>query len=77
MKHIAEQFEFDLTTMKDKYIIHSKSERGFWHNKLGWVYSAASATKYVGFSLDELKTKFRFPITRGNDAEWIVYKYGE
>ena len=54
-----------------KYIIHSKSERGFWHNKMGWVYRASTATKYTA----EQKDNYRLPI--GKDVEWIVFEYSE
>jgi len=60
-----------------KYIIHSNSKRGFWHNKLGWVSSAGTATKfnhdeYVKYNnlVCQLKTK-------ENDAEWMTYAYSE
>lgn len=56
-----------------KFVIHSKSERGFWHNKLGWVYGAAQATKFTKSE----KSFLRLPLSTNNDAEWYVYKYEE
>lgn len=56
-----------------KYIIHSASERGFWHNKLGWVSSASKASK---FSLNEFLNMNK-PASKWNDSEWVVYEYDE
>lgn len=53
-----------------KYVIHSKSEQGFWNNTVGWVYSIRDATLFS-------QPKGRLPITCGNDAEWIVHTYDE
>ena len=58
-----------------KYVIHSKSERGFWNHKQGWVYGIAQASKFVNPSL--INPKFNLPSTKEGDAEWIVYKYDE
>ena len=51
-----------------KYVIHSQSEKGFWHSKQGWVYGISQATKFHD-------TSFNVPITKNNDAEFIVVKY--
>jgi hypothetical protein len=60
------------------YIIHSKSERGFWNNKLGWVHGAAQATKFGEVTATaEPKCYMILPKTAKDDAEWIVYKYSE
>ena len=60
------------------YIIHSKSERGFWNNKQGWVYGAAQATKFnEDRATAEPKCFCILPKTAENDAEWMVYKYSE
>lgn len=54
------------------YIIHSKSERGFWHNEFGWVTSALEATR---FDLEE-QDNFRLPLSAKKDAEWMPFMYG-
>lgn len=56
-----------------KFVIHSKSERGFWSNVTGWVYDIESATR---FDAEEVE-KYHAPcvITSGNDAEWMVVLY--
>lgn len=59
-----------------KYVIHSKSERGFWSNKQGWVYGIGQATKFD----DDYVKMWGFPSscpTLAKDAEWIVVKYDE
>lgn len=56
-----------------KYIIHSKSERGFWHSRMGWVYSASTARKFT----EQERETLHLPISSGNDTEWIVYTYDE
>ena len=58
-----------------KYIIHSNSERGFWHNKLGWVYRASSATKFN--EREYVENQGLLLLTKANDAEWLVYEYSE
>ena len=55
-----------------KYVIHSKSERGFWNNDVGWVYAIHFATQ---FSKEEKLKVAQFPLTEGYDAEWLVYTY--
>jgi hypothetical protein len=58
-----------------KYVIRSDSERGFWLNTIGWVSCIVDATI---FNEEEIKDDaFLFPLCRGNDAEWVVYDYGE
>lgn len=32
--------------MKRDYVIHSASERGYWNNQDGWVFSPRSATLF-------------------------------
>jgi hypothetical protein len=56
-----------------KYIVHSKSEQGFWNTKLGWVHSAAEATKFPVY----MNTKMILPVSRGNDSELYVYEYDD
>jgi hypothetical protein len=58
-----------------KYIIHSKSERGFWSNKTGWVYSIKDATVYDDIRV--LKQPKPVILSKENDAEWLVYTYDE
>lgn len=53
-----------------KYVIHSKSERGFWNSNLGWVYQITKATKFPA-------RNYYLPVTALMDAEWIVYCYDE
>lgn len=58
-----------------KYVIHSRSERGFWNNKQGWVYGAAQATKFN--AQEQLVFEHSLPLTSKKDAEWMVYCYDE
>ena len=64
-----------------KYIIHSNSERGFWNNKLGWVYGAGQATKFTHKQYAKMHNRLPIanirPISVKNDTEWLVYKYSE
>lgn len=53
-----------------QYVIHSKSERGFWHNLHGWVYALKDATVFK-------HTNYPLPISVDNDAEWMPVKYSE
>ena len=54
-----------------KYVIHSKSERGFWHNKLGWVYAIKTATKFNWQHVEHLE----LPLSKNSDAEWLIIEY--
>jgi len=58
-----------------KYVIHSKSERGFWSNSLGWVFNIKDATIFDS-SYPKLWKKPTV-LTAGNDGEWIVVEYDE
>lgn len=64
----------------DKYVIHSKSERGFWSDKVGWCYNINNATTFnkmeaIKFSFEgQWKPKI---LTKCDDPEWIVSEYGE
>lgn len=53
-----------------EYVIHSKSERGFWSNVFGWVYSVKEATIFTN-------TDYSLPMTIKMDAEWMPVKYDE
>ena len=59
-----------------KYVIQSNSERGFWSNKLGWVYGSTTATKFNENDIESIN-KIGLPVTGSNDAKWQVYSYGE
>lgn len=56
-----------------KYVIHSKSEKGFWHKSMGWVHSSDVATKYTVY----MNTKIAMPASLCNDAELHIYEYDE
>jgi hypothetical protein len=58
------------------YVIHSKSERGFWSCNLGWVYSIddEEVTKYTE---EDRIDYLHLPLSKDNDAEWVVFTYGE
>ncbi len=56
-----------------KYIIHSKSEKGFWNVKRGWVYNLKQATQFS----KETKNKMIKPFNRANDSKFIVAEYDE
>jgi len=56
-----------------KYVIHSKSEQGFWSNKTGWVHCICDA---CFFNQNEI-TYVTLPLSQLGDAEWMVYDYGE
>jgi hypothetical protein len=53
-----------------KYVIHSQSERGFWNNVDGWVYSINDATLFD-------RQEGQLPVSMGHDAEWLVHTYDE
>jgi hypothetical protein len=58
------------------YVIHSKSETGFWSNDLGWVFDIEDATEFDereehGTMLESTN----LPMSAGNDAEWMVVCY--
>jgi hypothetical protein len=50
------------------FIIHAKSQRGFWNNEIGWVRDAASATVFPC-------TTFNFPCIGVDDCEWLPVAY--
>lgn len=58
-----------------EYVIHSKSEHGFWSNKDGWVCDVADATRF-----DEKHVKmWKTPniLSSKNDHEWVIVYYNE
>ena len=55
-----------------KWILHSKSEGGFWNNKRGWVYGAGQATKFKGSEVN-----FKPTMMGVLDCEWLPYEYDE
>ena len=57
----------------DRLVIHSASERGFWSNGMGWVYSAADASQYTRAEIGE----YNLPLSAGNDAAWVVFEYDD
>lgn len=56
-----------------EYILHSKSERGFWSNKDGWSYDIVSATRFY----EDYVKMWPMPtvLSKNHDAEWMVVKY--
>jgi hypothetical protein len=58
-----------------EYVIHSKSERGFWSNKDGWGCDIADATRFH----EEHVKMWPKPniLSAGSDHEWIVVYYSE
>ena len=54
-----------------KYVIHSKSEEGFWNAEQGWVFDIESATQFW----DTEVASVRLPLSRGQDCEWICIYY--
>lgn len=56
-----------------KYVIHSRSEKGFWHKSMGWVHSVDVATKYTVYH----NTKIEMPPSLCNDAVLHIYEYDE
>lgn len=59
-----------METETTEYVVHSKKERGFWSNKLGWVYDIESADRYSG---DDVF--FKPFIVNVPDAEWLPVLY--
>lgn len=53
--------------MKEHFIIHSPSARGYWSNECGWVSSPGEADR---FSYSE-RQRFYLPLVDGNDARWV------
>ena len=53
-----------------RWVIHSKSQGGFWNSKYGWSYYIVAATKYSD-------NKGNFPSIGTNDCEWLPYEYDE
>lgn len=58
-----------------KYVIHSKSERGFYNRQLKWVKYIEKATKFS--RLTRFDPMFVTPPTKNNDIEWIICEYSE
>ncbi len=58
-----------------KYVIHSKSERGFWSNELGWCFDIESATRFP----QSYVKMWTVPIiiSTNSDHEWVVVSYDE
>ena len=54
-----------------KYVIHSKSEEGFWNAEQGWVFDIDSATQFWS----QEKNESTLPMSAGGDAEWLVIDY--
>ena len=54
---------------KGKFVIHSKSEGGFWNAGQGW--NCSSIYEAYVFSMDI----YKLPESKGNDAEWIRVEY--
>ena len=54
-----------------KYVIHSKSEEGFWNAEQGWVFDIESATQFW----DKEVASVHLPLSRGQDCEWICIYY--
>ena len=61
--------------MKYKYVIHSASECGWWNNKIGWVYNVRQATQIPAVQKEDYQSPL--PLSKGNDAEWVVAEYHE
>ena len=55
-----------------RYVIHSKSERGFWNNTDGWCVNVNDGDIYGEDQLDQY-----LPLSSGNDAEWLCVDYGD
>ncbi len=53
-----------MAQVTEQFIVQSESERGYWSNELGWVYDAASATRFA--SMDGY-----LPVSSGRDASYI------
>lgn len=56
-----------------KYVIHAKSEKGFWQMGFGWVFNIKDATQFTQTEKDASKYLW----SKDNDAEWIVAEYDE
>ena len=58
-----------------EYIIHSRSEHGFWNNEDGWVCDIKDATR---FNEDYVKM-WSTPsiLSKDDDQEWIQVYYNE
>lgn len=54
--------------MKEHYIIHSQSERGYWSNEMGWVYTPADADRYTR---NERIANPNLPLASSMDARWV------
>ena len=54
-----------------KYVIHSKSEQGFWAAGRGW------SCKKISNAYIFHKNIYKLPESVGNDAEWVPVEYEE
>lgn len=54
-----------------RYVIHSKSEQGFWAAGRGWDCKALSDAYVFHMNI------YKLPDSIGNDAEWITISYKE
>lgn len=55
------------------YVIHSKSEKGFWDNNIGWVFRVSDASLFT----QKDKETLNLPNSVGKDAEWLIVDYDE
>ena len=55
-----------------KYVIHSKSEEGFWNAEQGWVFDIESATQLLKFAGEILAAlELPSPKRRLEELSWL------
>lgn len=59
----------------EKFVIQSRSERGFWSNTDGWVLGMVDAEVYDAEEAIDLTQRDHLPLSSANDTEWVVVEY--
>lgn len=57
-----------------EWVIHSRSQGGWWKHDQGWVYCVKQATIFKGEHAPE---RFNLPTIGVNDCEWQPYRYDD